>query len=637
MPIEDVLLDLKHKIEKNLPAGVTITDVEFEGPQLVLYTEEPRKFADDGNIIRNLAKDLRTRIAMRPDPRVLATPEDSISIIEEVVPKESVISSYYFDPDSGEVIIEAEKPGLVIGKHGATLREITKQIGWIPKVVRTPPIKSRTVKNIREFMRNNLKERKEILKTVGRKIHRECTSKDQWVRVTALGGCKEVGRSCFLLSTPESRILIDCGVNVGSDENMTPFLYVPEVFPLNQIDAVVVTHAHLDHQGLVPLLFKYGYEGPVYCTPPTRDLMVLLQLDYIDVAAKEGKKIPYESGMVAKTLKHTIPLDYEEVTDIAPDIKLTFHNAGHILGSAISHFHIGDGLHNVVFTGDYKFEKTRLFDPAVNRFPRVETVISEATYGNSNAFQPALKDAEKHLQMVVKNTIERGGIAVIPAFAVGRSQEVMIVLEESIRKGLIPEVPVYLDGMIWEATAIHATHPEYLNNDLRKLIFQKGQNPFLSECFKPVDSHEARQKIIQNPHPCVILATSGMMNGGPVMDYFKAFAEDQRNMLVFVGYQADGTIGRRLQKGWKEIPMTGKNGSTEMLKMNMEVQVVDGFSGHSDRRQLMEYVKKMQPRPERVFTEHGDEKACVDLASSVYKKLKIETRALTNLETVRLL
>ncbi|MDD4249125.1 MAG: beta-CASP ribonuclease aCPSF1, partial [Methanosarcina sp.] len=438
MPIEDVLLDLKNKIEKNLPAGVTITDVEFEGPQLVLYTEEPRKFADDGNIIRNLAKELRTRIAMRPDPRVLATPEDSISIIEEVVPKESVISSYYFDPDSGEVIIEAEKPGLVIGKHGATLREITKQIGWIPKVVRTPPIKSRTVKNIREFMRNNLKERKEILKTVGRKIHRECTSKDQWVRVTALGGCKEVGRSCFLLSTPESRILIDCGVNVGSDENMTPYLYVPEVFPLSHIDAVIVTHAHLDHQGLVPLLFKYGYEGPVYCTPPTRDLMVLLQLDYIDVAAKEGKKSPYESGMITKTLKHTIPLDYEEVTDIAPDIKLTFHNAGHILGSAISHFHIGDGLHNVVFTGDYKYEKTRLFDPAVNKFPRVETVITEATYGNSNAFQPAIKDAEKHLQMVVKNTVERGGIALIPAFAVGRSQEVMIVLEESIRKGIIP-------------------------------------------------------------------------------------------------------------------------------------------------------------------------------------------------------
>ena len=290
MPIEDVLLDLKHKIEKNLPEGVTITDVEFEGPQLVLYTEEPRKFADDGNIIRNLAKELRTRIAMRPDPRVLATPEDSISIIEEVVPKESGISSYYFDPDSGEVIVEAEKPGLVIGKHGATLRDITKQIGWIPKVVRTPPIKSRTVKNIREFMRNNLKERKEILKSVGRKIHKECTSKDQWVRITSLGGCKEVGRSCFLLSTPESRIMIDCGVNIGSDENMTPYLYIPEVFPLNQIDAVVVTHAHLDHQGLVPLLFKYGYEGPIYCTPPTRDLMVLLQLDYIDVAAKRGEK-----------------------------------------------------------------------------------------------------------------------------------------------------------------------------------------------------------------------------------------------------------------------------------------------------------------------------------------------------------
>jgi predicted metal-dependent RNase len=289
----------------------------------------------------------------------------------------------------------------------------------------------------------------------------------------------------------------------------------------------------------------------------------------------------------------------------------------------------------VVFTGDFKYEKTRLFDPAVNKFPRVESVVMESTYGGVNALQPSLQDAEGHMQQVIKNTLQNKGIVLIPAFAVGRSQEVMIVLEDAIRKGLIDNVPVYLDGMIWEATAIHATYPEYLNNDLRKLIFQKGENPFLSECFRPVDSNELRQEIISKREPCVILATSGMMNAGPVMEYFKAFAEDERNTLVFVGYQADGTLGRRIQKGWKEIPLkTGKG--TEMIHMNMNVEIIDGFSGHSDRRQLMEYIRKMKPRPERVFTEHGDERSCIDLATSIHKKNKMETRALTNLETIRL-
>lgn len=632
MAIDDVLADLRNKIEKNLPEGVTISGVSFEGPQLVLYTEEPKKFADDGNIIRNLAKALRIRIAVRPDPKVLAEPEYSVEIIHKIVPADSVISNCYFDPDSGEVIIEAEKPGLVIGKHGDTLREITKEIGWIPKVARTPPIKSKTVKSVRDFMRNNLKERKEILRDIGRKIHRECTNTDQWIRVTSLGGSLEVGRSCYLLSTPESKIMIDCGVNLGG-EDKTPYLYVPEVSHFNELDAIVLTHAHMDHQGLIPLLYKYGYDGPVYCTPPTRDMTVLLQLDYVDIASKEGKKVPYDSSTIQKELLHMIPLDYEEVTDIAPDMKLTFHNAGHIIGSAIAHFHIGDGLHNIVFTGDYKYERTRLFDPAVNKFPRVETVITEATYGNNNGFQTPLKDAERNLQKIIRDTIKRGGAVLIPAFAVGRSQEVMIVLEEAIRKGFIPNVPVYLDGMIWEATAIHATHPEYLNSELKKQIFQKGQNPFLSESFRQVDSKDMREKILEEPHPCVIIATSGMMTGGPVMSYFNKLAPDERNTLVFVGYQADGTIGRRIQKGWQEISM----GNNTTVKVNMSVETIDGFSGHSDVKQLHDYIRKMQPKPERIFTVHGDEKSCIELSDSIRKKVRIDCKPLVNLETFRIL
>jgi len=637
MSVEQVLEELKAKISKKLPAGVTISLIEFEGPELVIYTPEPKKLADNGDVIRNLAKDLRKRLVVRPDPGVLADPDVVIEMIAKIVPEDAGITSHYFDPDTGEVIIEAEKPGIVIGRHGSTLREITREIGWTPKVVRTPPIKSSTVKNIRQYNRDHKEERKALLKTIGRTIHREISAKDKWVRVTALGGCREVGRSCFMLSTPETKVLIDCGVNVGSDDNATPYLYIPEVSPISQIDAVVLTHAHLDHSGLIPLLYKYGYEGPVYCTPPTRDLMALLQLDFIDVAAKEGKTIPYESSMIRETLKHTITLNYGDVTDIAPDMKLTLHNAGHILGSSVVHFHVGDGLYNIAFTGDHKYEKTRLFDPAVNSFPRIETIITESTYGGSKDMQPSRREAENRLKDIVKETIARGGTVLIPAFAVGRSQEVMLVLEEIIRKGFIDDnIPVYLDGMIWEATAIHTTYPEYLNGELKNLIFHKGMNPFLADCFEQVDSVEKRKDILTNPRPGVILATSGMLNGGPIMEYLRAYGPDEKNALVFVGYQAEGTMGRRLQKGWSEVPVYN-NGKSDIIKINLQVQTVDGFSGHSDRRQLMDYIKKMKPRPEHILTEHGDEKSCLDLASSIYRKYRIETRAPMNLETIRLI
>ncbi|MEI6103420.1 MAG: beta-CASP ribonuclease aCPSF1 [Methanothrix sp.] len=635
MSVEEVLFELKRKVQSKLPPDVNVTGLEFEGPELVIYTDDPKKLADDGDIIRNLAKELRKRVVVRPDLKVLAEPEISIIKIQEVVPKEAVLTNYYFDGETGEVQIEAEKPGLVIGRHGATLREITKLIGWTPKVVRTPPVRSTTIANIKDYLRSVQTERKTILRTVGRKIHRDIASKDQWVRITTLGGCREVGRSCMLLSTPESRIIIDCGVNVGSDDSATPYLYVPEVYPLNQIDAVVLTHAHLDHAGLVPMLYKYGYEGPIYCTPPTRDLAVLLQLDYIEIAGREGKRLPYDSTMVREALKHTITLNYGDVTDIAPDTKLTMHNAGHILGSSIAHFHIGDGLYNVAFTGDQKFERTRLFDPAVCNFPRLETLVTEATYGGTNSIQPSRKDAEVTLINVVKETINKGGKVIIPAFSVGRSQEVMVVLEEAIRKKIIDEVPVCLDGMIYEATAIHTTYPEYLNNDLRDLIFHKGINPFLAQCFVKVESPKQRTEIIEGP-PCVILATSGMLNGGPVLEYLKRLGPDEKNTLVIVGYQAEGTLGRRIQKGWKELPLSVE-GKTQTVKINLEVTTVDGFSGHSDRQQLMEYMRRIYPKPGRVITNHGEEGNCLDLASSIYKRYRIPTMAPMNLETVRLI
>ena len=636
MSSKEYLKQLKEKILELTPKNVKIKNIEFEGPLLVLYVENPQEFAESGDIIKKLAKDLRKRIIIRPDPKSLKPPEEAKEIIKKIVPEDAQITGFFFDEENGEVIIEAEKPGIVIGKYGATLREIMKAVGWSPKPVRTPPIKSKTIENVRQYLLSVRYERKEILKRIGERIHRGIIYEDKWVRVTFLGGAREVGRSCYLLQTPESKVLIDCGVNVGGHQQ-SPYLYVPEVQPLDSLDAIVITHAHLDHCGLVPILYRYGYRGPIYLTPPTRDLMILLQLDFIEVAAREGNPLPYESQHIREALKHTVPLDYGVVTDISPDIRLTLYNAGHILGSAIAHFHIGEGVYNIAFTGDFKFERTRLFDKAHTNFPRLEALIMEATYGGSDDIQPSRKEAEEKLIEIIKKTISRGGKVLIPTFAVGRSQEVMIVLEEAIRNKIIDDVPVYLDGMIYEATAIHTAYPEYLNAHIRDLIFHKGINPFISDSFIRVDSTSKRFEVIEDSSPSIILATSGMLNGGPVMEYFRALAPDEKNTLVFVGYQAEGTLGRRIQKGWKEVPMSTPEGRREVIRVNLQVETVDGFSGHSDRRQLLNYVKYLKLKPEKIITVHGDEGKCLDLASTIYKTYRIETRAPQNLETIRFL
>ncbi len=630
------LEELIDKVKNLIPKNVKVKSVDVEGPVVVIYVKNPQEFAESGDIVKTLAKDLRKRITIRPDPKSLKPPEEAKEIIKKIVPPDAKITNFFFDEENGEVIIEAEKPGVVIGKQGTTLREIMKAVGWSPKPVRTPPLHSKTVEDVRKYLLSVREERKKILRRIGERIHRGCIYEDKWVRITFLGGSREVGRSCYLLQTPESKIMIDCGVNV-SNIQASPYLYVPEVQPLDTIDAIVITHAHLDHCGLVPLLYKYRYSGPIYLTPPTRDLMVLLQKDFIEVSVRDGIKAPYEGKHIREALKHTITLDYGIVTDISPDVRLTFYNAGHILGSAIAHFHVGEGLYNVAFTGDFKFERTRLFDKAATNFPRLETLVMEATYGGSQDFQPSRKEAEERLITIINETIKNGGKVLIPTFAVGRSQEVMIALEEAIReKKLEKEITVYLDGMIHEATAIHTAYPEYLNSHLRDLIFHHGINPFISEDFVKVDSVSKREEVINDPSPAVILATSGMLNGGPVMEYFRHLAESEKNTIVFVGYQAEGTLGRRVQKGWKEVPFS-VDGRREVVKVNMRVETVDGFSGHSDRRQLMGYVKALSSKPERILTVHGEESKCVDLASSIYKTYRIETRAPYNLETVRLI
>ncbi|HEX55164.1 MAG: beta-CASP ribonuclease aCPSF1 [Candidatus Altiarchaeales archaeon] len=623
--------EIKRIIEKNIPME-KIDKIDLEGPKVVLYTNDIEFFIDNDNEIRNLATLLKKRIILRSSADKLMDVESARKIILGIVPEEANISGIEFDPNFKEVYIEAEKLGLVIGKHGQTLDEIAKKTGWIPKLLRKPPIESETIRGIRKSLFESSDKRLRILQRVGKRIYRKPTSTCDWVRITPLGGAREVGRSCFLLQTPESNVLIDCGINTAAtNNNRFPDLRATKL-EIENLDAIIISHAHLDHCGFLPYLYKYGYKGPIYCTEPTRDLMLLLQLDAIEVSEREDKELPFSSNEIKKMLKYVITLDYNEVADITPDMRLTLYNAGHILGSAIVHLHVGDGLHNIVYTGDMKFGDTRLLEAANYEFPRVETLIIESTYGGRYDTQPNRRDAEKELINTIKETVKRGGKVLIPVFAVGRSQEVMMVLENYSRFEEL-EIPVFLDGMIWEATAIHTSYPEYLKRNIRRRIFN-GYNPFLADTFEKVDPKK-RDEVIESKEPCVILATSGMMTGGPSVEYFRRLAEDSRNTLAFVGYQAEGSLGRRIQNGLAEIPIE-RNGRTVALKINMHVKTIDGFSGHADRRQLLGYSKKITPRPRRALIIHGEEKKAINLAMTLHEMFGFESSAPQNLDTIRL-
>ena len=368
-------------------------------------------------------------------------------------------------------------------------------------------------------------------------------------------------------------------------------------------------------------------------TPPTRDISALLALDFIGVAYKQAAAPIFKSSDIRTMVKHSICLNYNEVTDITPDIRITMYNAGHVLGSAMIHFNIGNGLHNYLYTGDTKYGKSRLLDPAVAYFPRLETLQIESTYGGKDRTAPPRKETEQQLIDYVNKIISRGGKLLIPELGLGRAQETMLVLEDAMINNKIPKVPVYIDGMIWDINAIHTAYPDFLSNSVRSSIFADN-NPFTSDTFKQVGSPQERRNVIEGG-PCVVLATSGMLVGGASVEYLREFADNPKNGICFVCYQGVGSLGRQIQDGIKEVVFS-VNGKEERAQMKLEVTNLEGFSAHSSRNELMAYISQINPKPKRVIIIHGEQSQSLDFASSIYKAHKIETIVPKNLETIRL-
>jgi hypothetical protein len=625
----DILKNITDQLDGN------IYEANFEGANIVVYTKNRKFFLEGESKIKEIVSQIKKRIELRADQEILMPQEQAESEIKKIIPIEAEVNQVIFDVQRSIVIIEAKKPGLVIGKQGMLLDEIKNKTFWTPQVQRCSTIKSKITESIREVLYANNNYRRKFLNSIGEKIYKEWNPEkvEEWVRITFLGGAKQVGRSALLLQTPNSKVLLDCGLDVASNgTDKFPYLDIPE-FNLAHLDAVVISHAHLDHVGLLPYLYKMGYKGPVYMTAPSRDIAALLALDFIGVAYKQASKPLFDSSDIKEMVKHSICLNYNEVTDITPDVRLTFYNSGHVLGGAICHFNIGNGLHNLVYLADFKYGYSRLLDPAICNFPRVESIITESTYGSKNDSFPPRRETEDKLIELVSKTIERNGKILIPELGLGRAQETMLILEDAIRQGKLKKIPIYIDGMIWDINAIHTAYPDFLGNKVRSEVFQDN-SPFMSDIFYRVGSPQERKKVIEGG-PCLVLATSGMLVGGASVEYFKEFASNPNNTLIFVCYQGVGSLGRQVQEGLKETKMIVE-GKEETININMEVETITGFSAHSGRNELISFFNNMNPKPKKIIINHGESSKSMDLASALYKLNKVETSVPKNLETLRL-
>jgi len=638
--------DIQKKIIDTLSPHVGVAKIDFEGPSIVVLIDNSKKFYTEGcdKLIKQLAKDLKKHLIIRCDVKGRKNKKEAQTIIKEIIESnvgKDVLDSVYFDDNLGDVYIYLKRP---VRNKKKLEHMIFAETGW--RAIITPTalemakkLPRQEIEYVRQIQITMSKERSDFLKNLGRRIHRDSIFRDTYIRVTVLGAGFEVGRSAILVETRESMVLLDCGIKPGYPTDEYPFI---DLIDIDRLDAVIVSHAHMDHIGFIPYLYKYGYRGPVYMTEPTKYLMEILVSDYIELCEREGKQPPFSKKDLTTALCHTITIDYEDTTDIAPDIKLTFTDAGHEIGSAIAHMHIGNGLYNIVYTGDFKYGTTRLLNVANRKFKRVELLIMESTYGGKNDVQESRDEAERKLIDCIRRTIERGGKVLIPAFSTGRAQEILLILNDAIERKLIPkDVKIYVDGMILETLNVHLMFPDYLNRNVRELIYD-GINPFLGDNVIPVERPKKPEKryeqveSIVRGDPCIILAPHGMLNGGPILDYFVHLADDEKSTLLFVSYQAENTLGRRILQGERRFVIKYYNEDVK-IDLKMHVESIQGFSGHSDRRQLLAYVRDIEPRPSKIMLVHGEQGKILSLALTIELSMKIPVITPSNLESVRLI
>ena len=432
------------------------------------------------------------------------------------------------------------------------------------------------------------------------------------------GAAREVTGSCYLLETAQTRILVDCGMFQGGSyceaKNHEAFRFDPST-----IDAVIVTHGHLDHTGRLPKLFQAGFKGPMYATPPTVPIASLVIKDALHIMEDDFKRfakpVLYAEKDVDAAVKAFRPIDYDHTTKIG-DISFRFRDAGHIFGSAFVEIHEQGGV-KMAFSGDLGNEHVPIIRETA-QLSSVDMLVMESTYGNRIHEDESTR--EQKLKDVITRTAQRNGVLLIPAFAIERTQQLLFELSRLVETKSIPEVDVYLDSpMAISVTEVMRDFPQYYDPEARHLV-AAGDDFFNFPRLRVCRTRDESQTINAARRPKVIIAGSGMMNGGRILHHLVRYLGDARSTVLIIGYQAEGTLGRKLYEREKNVQVLA-----EHINVKAEITSIGAYSAHADQNKLVNWVHRAAGKPEKIFITHGEEGASVALSTRIEKELDIRT------------
>ncbi len=457
------------------------------------------------------------------------------------------------------------------------------------------------------------------------------------MKIKFCGATIGVTGSCHLLTTDRHQVLLDCGQFQGNKEmdalNWEPFPFDPEA-----VEAVILSHAHIDHCGRIPLLVKRGFKGDIYCTDATADLLQVMLLDSAYIHEKDAEwqtkknartgKPPVEPLYTVqdaeRSLKLVKPILYDQLVELNDEMKIVFNDAGHILGSAITEIWVteDDQTSKIVFSGDLGMnDRPILRDP--KKIKKADYLIMETTYGGR--LHPENSTSIDRLIHIISDTVKRKGSVIIPAFAVGRTQELIYELNMFYEHhpeyhDLLENLNVYIDSpMATTATEVFRKNAQVFDEETKELILS-GDNPLDFKNLIFTRSTQESQALNMDRTPKIIISASGMCEAGRIRHHLKHNLWDARNSIVFVGYQAEGTLGRSLIDGVKEVKLFG-----ETIMVAAEIHNLEGFSGHADQNGLLDWLSGFQKIPKQIFLVHGEEQSKIDFAKIVQEKLGLST------------